>query len=286
MTEQKLSATDAALRRRITELSVHVPCGQQWVYDDGSICPTVDASGRPVCAPTTALPSPAGMAACSAWNTGCSLRRQRMIITGITVEQFKQAVDRAGANYRFDDAPRFPLQGRYAQYGHNLRACIGTEYNQTRFSARVIPLFTANGMYRFPKRRLAPGQRRSWQGRRINAVCWHADRDVLREVFATNPHAKVRTRYAKYLGIDGFLREYPKTARMNVGSAAKPISPLDLCECVSGVPSASTHGTRYGRTAPVRLVHRPTQEEQEMIQWWAEQSKRALARTDKLRKPR
>jgi hypothetical protein len=27
MTEQKLSATDAALRRRITELSVHIPCG-------------------------------------------------------------------------------------------------------------------------------------------------------------------------------------------------------------------------------------------------------------------
>jgi hypothetical protein len=50
MTEEKLSATDAALRRRITELSVHIPCGQQWVYDDGSICPTVDASGRPVCA--------------------------------------------------------------------------------------------------------------------------------------------------------------------------------------------------------------------------------------------
>jgi hypothetical protein len=43
MTEWKLSATDAALRRGITELSVHIPCGQQWVYDDGSICPTVDA---------------------------------------------------------------------------------------------------------------------------------------------------------------------------------------------------------------------------------------------------
>ncbi|MCV7101099.1 hypothetical protein [Mycobacterium palustre] len=27
MTEQKLSATDAALRKRITELSVHIPCG-------------------------------------------------------------------------------------------------------------------------------------------------------------------------------------------------------------------------------------------------------------------
>lgn len=49
MTEQKLSATDAALITRINELSVlHISCGQQWVYDDGSICPTVDASGRPV----------------------------------------------------------------------------------------------------------------------------------------------------------------------------------------------------------------------------------------------
>jgi hypothetical protein len=27
MTERKLSATDAALRERITELSVHIPCG-------------------------------------------------------------------------------------------------------------------------------------------------------------------------------------------------------------------------------------------------------------------
>jgi hypothetical protein len=217
-----------------------------------------------------------------------------MIITGITVEQFKQAVDRAGANY--------PLQGLYAEYGHNLEAEIGRAYSQTRFSAWVLPRWTGNLMWRFPKRRLAPGQRRSSDGwRRINAVCWHAERDVLREIFTTNPKATVRIMYAKYLGIEGFLREHPKTARMNVGSAAKPVRPIDLCECVSGVSraqqrwaqraSAPPRRTPYGHTAPVTapvlVVHKPTQEEeQEMIDWWAEQSKRGLARTDKLREPR
>ncbi len=209
-----------------------------------------------------------------------------MIITGITVEQFKLAVDRAGANY--------PLQRLYAEYGHNLKAEIGYEYSQTRFSARVVPLFTGNCIWGFPRRRLTPGQRWSRIGlRRCNAVCWHAERDVLREVFATNPKAKVRTMYAKYSGIDGFLREYPKTARLNVGSQAKPVTPLDLCECVSGLPPARARTHRIRQTAPVLVahkptpvVHRPTQEEQEMIQWWAEQSKRALTRTDKLREPR
>ncbi len=46
MTEQKLSATDAALRRRITESSELIPYGQQWACDDGSIRSTVDATGR------------------------------------------------------------------------------------------------------------------------------------------------------------------------------------------------------------------------------------------------
>lgn len=140
-----------------------------------------------------------------------------MMITGITVDQFELAVAMAGVSYK-----------------DNLRAEIGTRYSETRFNARVMLKVTGSGMG-LPTDELAPGQKRSANvmggQRRVAAVCWHVYRDVLIEVFDTNPKAKVRTAYAKYLGRESFYEEFPKTAWHPIGSTMYPMTPLDCCDC-------------------------------------------------------
>jgi hypothetical protein len=136
-----------------------------------------------------------------------------MIVTGITPDQFRDAVAKAGI-----------------AYGDNLRADIGREYSPTRFTARVVLAQTGNGLG-IKNPGLAPGQRRSWNGRRINATCWHGYRDALIAVFDTNPDAKVRTAMAKYLGRESFYAEFPKTADQNIGSMMAPAYMPELCDC-------------------------------------------------------
>jgi hypothetical protein len=144
---------------------------------------------------------------------------KNMIITGITVEDFRQAVAKAGIAY--DD---------------NLAALIGREYSATRFAGRVVLKNTGYQLYgRKDTSLLAPGQRRSasyFSGqRRINAVCWHGYRDALIEVFNINPDAKVRTAMAKYLGRDSFYEEFPSTGRKNIGSLMYPVTMPETCDC-------------------------------------------------------
>ena len=67
--------------------------------------------------------------------------------------------------------------------------------------------------------------------RRGVAACWHAHRDVLRAIFTRYPNAKVKSAFATYDGLDGFLRTFPATYDRNAGSAAYPVCYGDLCEC-------------------------------------------------------
>lgn len=139
-----------------------------------------------------------------------------MIITGVTPDEFRQAVAKAGI-----------------AYGDNLRAEVGREYSATRFNARVV-LKTTGYRMGLPTSELAPGQRRSasaFSARRINAVCWHGYRDALIELFNINPNAKVRTAMAKYLGRESFYREYPKTGYQNIGAPIAPVTMPELCDC-------------------------------------------------------
>lgn len=143
-----------------------------------------------------------------------------MIITGITTEQFTDAVAKAGV-----------------LYGDNLRPEIGTEYSPTRFRARVVLRDTG---YRLglPTSELAPGQRRSASAfgrRRINAVCWHGYRDALREIFLINPETRIYTVLAKYTGRDAFERLYPPTADVNIGALLDPVTMPELCDCPIGL---------------------------------------------------
>lgn len=138
-----------------------------------------------------------------------------MIVTGVTTSELSSAVDKLNAS----------------TYANNLTLSVGREYSPNRFSCRVIP--AESGARIFPKssRQSAPGARKSWSGRRINAACWHAYRDVIGAVFAINPNARVYTGMAKYRGVEGFHANYPATAHVNVGSVMQPAYMPDLCDC-------------------------------------------------------
>jgi hypothetical protein len=140
-----------------------------------------------------------------------------MQITGVTKGQFEDAVRKAGI-----------------LYNDNLKAEFGTEYSPRRFRARVVLKMTGYKMG-LDVEELAPGQRRSGNvlagQRRVNAVCWHAYRDVLVELFNAHPDVKVRTGMAKYIGKEGFYENFPGTAHHNIGSQMYPVTMPQCCDC-------------------------------------------------------
>ena len=152
-----------------------------------------------------------------------------MIITGITKEQFSDAIHQVAYRDGLGVTEHHPFPA--ADYGGNLRPAFGREYSKTRFSARVMLKQTGYQMG-LPKEKLAPGQRRSASSqRRIYAVCWHAYRDVLAAVFDINPDARVYTALAKYKGKQAFYELFPETGYQNVGSMMNPAYMTDLCDC-------------------------------------------------------
>jgi hypothetical protein len=76
-----------------------------------------------------------------------------------------------------------------------------------------------------------PGARRSHSGRRMAAACWHAHRDVLRELFEQYPDATVRTALATYKGKGGFEDWFEMTGATNIGSIAEPLRMDEACDC-------------------------------------------------------
>lgn len=132
-----------------------------------------------------------------------------MQITGITPDQFIDAVAKAGV-----------------QYDDNLVAEITSVQSPTRFRARVVPRHSS-----FAPKTPAPGARLSWQGRCVKAACWHAYRDAMYAIFAINPKARIQTSMATYKGLEGFEDIYPNTADQNIGSMMQPAYMPDLCDC-------------------------------------------------------
>ena len=74
------------------------------------------------------------------------------------------------------------------------------------------------------------GARRSWSGRRTVSACWHAHRDVYREVFRQYPDATIQTSMARYTA-DNFENTYPRTGDQNIGSMVSPAYMPELCDC-------------------------------------------------------
>ena len=75
------------------------------------------------------------------------------------------------------------------------------------------------------------GGRRSHTGRRIAAACWHAHRDVMKEIFANNPDALLVTALARYEGRDDFNDKFEATGDTNIGSMVQPLSMAEACDC-------------------------------------------------------
>lgn len=107
-----------------------------------------------------------------------------------------------------------------AEYNHNLRFKRGPEvYGRGfRFTLTV-------------KNSASIGARRSHQGRRIAAACWHAHRDYFRALYKLSPSAVISSALATYDGADDFEETFPGTGYRNIGSQAEPMSMHDACEC-------------------------------------------------------
>jgi hypothetical protein len=98
------------------------------------------------------------------------------------------------------------------------------------------------------------GARTSRTGRHGPIACWHAYRNVLRELFDRFPTARVRTRLAIYRGRSGFEEHFPQTAYANIGSQAQPAYAEDLCACDEDGPAAMERQRRPSRrTASIML---------------------------------
>lgn len=75
------------------------------------------------------------------------------------------------------------------------------------------------------------GSRRSNEGRKIAAACWHVHRDLFTRIFGANPDARIKTAMADYRGEQDFYDTYPQTGAVNVGSLYNPLSARNACNC-------------------------------------------------------
>lgn len=71
------------------------------------------------------------------------------------------------------------------------------------------------------------GSRTSASGRHMRKASWEAHRDVMAALFDTDPEAIIKTAMATYRGRKHFHDSFPDTARVNVGSQARPATMPD-----------------------------------------------------------
>lgn len=75
------------------------------------------------------------------------------------------------------------------------------------------------------------GSRRSREGRRIAAACWHAHRDWMKALFELEPNTRITSAIADYNGKNDFENKYPETGNKNIGSIMFPFLFFEACEC-------------------------------------------------------
>lgn len=128
-----------------------------------------------------------------------------MLIKGITRTQLFEAIETVNAK-------------------HGYRLVIGSMGEPTNPQGTR---FTFNLRAQDSK---SPGARRSWSGRRGNAACWHAHRDLYRYLFTQYEGVTISTMLAKYTE-SNFEDTYPRTAYINIGAPMIPAYMPDLCDC-------------------------------------------------------
>lgn len=127
-----------------------------------------------------------------------------MEMTGITFEDFNDA-----------------CRAVSIRYGRNVRMHADAKAVSSRSSRGRVEVLDSHG----------PGARRAWSGRHGRWACWHVYRDVLSELFDTNPEATIRTSLTVYKGARDFELIYPGTADKNIGSMMSPAYMPELCDC-------------------------------------------------------
>lgn len=68
-------------------------------------------------------------------------------------------------------------------------------------------------------------------GKRLSSACWHAHRDVMKELFKQFPGARLKSMHADYRGHVDFLFHYEETGDINIGGSLFPVRFQDACDC-------------------------------------------------------
>lgn len=141
-----------------------------------------------------------------------------MIFTGITPDEVAAITAQVSGQY-YDGNP-------VVEWVKNPRMAPNL-LNQkgTRFRGRIV-VYDSHGA----------GSRTSWSGRHGPWACWHVFRDVLQVVIMARG-ANVTTGMARYTP-ETWEERYPRTGTKNIGSYARPVSMLDLCNCEGGAYDA------------------------------------------------
>lgn len=95
--------------------------------------------------------------------------------------------------------------------------------------------------------------------RRTISACWHTHYDVLAELFARFPAARVVTKIATYTA-PTFRDRALETSHLNVGSELFPVIAPDCCECdhtdyVNDFDSAPTSDAMHPNTDVAYFLH-------------------------------
>ena len=127
-----------------------------------------------------------------------------MYTNGWTETQLEDALFHT-AN-RFQGNVKFA--NRYLEFRSNDRICYNVRIKPIR-SARLTPR-----EQRIPHLYYRPGvliKDKGGKPRSCGACCWHSYGYFIRALFNINPHGWMKTREARYIGLQGFLDEYPAT---------------------------------------------------------------------------
>jgi hypothetical protein len=135
-----------------------------------------------------------------------------MRLRGITLAEFNASVDRVNASTNEEGVA----------YSGNQNV-----HPDARQQGQRVPTVSGRLYVHSSK---APGARTSASGRRMPAACWHAFRDVYRDLFANHPDVVVTTALARYTN-DNFEDTFPETGDRNVGSMVNWVTMPDLCDC-------------------------------------------------------
>lgn len=73
--------------------------------------------------------------------------------------------------------------------------------------------------------------RRSYTGRRVNAVCYHGHYIVMQWLFRDAPDAILISTHARYNGAGDFYRLAEGVGDVNIGSMMQPMSYREACDC-------------------------------------------------------